>query len=136
MSDYAITAAKPALNKMREAFAAATHTLATVPTTGSQSHTATLSEGLGALTRKQRKVLSLLSFGYSNKEIAAMLAVAESTIKAHVSAIFQAFGCTNRVQAALIAFSMRQHLPAADLLRSRRLPSGDDVERLSGFFDE
>ena len=136
MSDYAITAAKPAQSKMREAFAAATHTLATTAKTGLEAHAPTLSEGLGVLTPKQRKVLSLLSFGYSNKEIAAMLTVAESTIKAHVSAIFHAFGCTNRVQAALIAYSMRQHIPSADLLRSRRLPSGDEVERLSGFFDQ
>ncbi len=128
-----LTAPKPSPSKMREAFSSAARSLGdvSVPT-----RTISVTEGLGTLTPRQRKVLSLLSFGFSNKEIGAMMSVAESTIKAHVGAIFQAFNCTNRVQAALIAFSIRQHMPAGELLRAKKLPPADDVERLSSFFDE
>ncbi|MGE0054750.1 MAG: helix-turn-helix transcriptional regulator [Hyphomicrobium sp.] len=121
-------------HKMRQAFSEASATMngSTHPTT---TRKIDATDGLRSLTPKQRKVFSLLSFGFSNKEIAAMLSVAESTIKAHVCAVFQAFGCTNRVQAALIAFSMRQHMPSAELLRQPRHPSEDEIAHLSGFFD-
>jgi DNA-binding NarL/FixJ family response regulator len=135
MTEYNALTVPKQHHRMREAFSLATDKLASSIATPGATRTISVSEGLRALTPKQRKVLSLLSFGFSNKEIAAMMSVAESTIKAHVGAIFHAFGCTNRVQAALIAFSMRQHMPAAELLRSRRLPSEAEVERLSSFFD-
>ncbi len=130
-----LTAPKQSQSRMREAFSAATRSLATSDKPVPATRTLSISEGLSTLTPRQRKVLSLLSFGFSNKEIGAMMSVAESTIKAHLAAIFQAFNCTNRVQAALIAFSMRQHLPAGELLREKTRPSADDVRRLSSFFD-
>lgn len=132
----ALAASKPLQNKMHEAFLAPTRSLTASDTSAPATRRLSISEGLGSLTPRQRKVLSLLSFGFSNKEIGAMMSVAESTIKAHVAAIFQAFNCTNRVQAALIAFSIRQHMPAGELLREKKLPSVDDVKRLSSFFDE
>ncbi|MEZ5900120.1 MAG: LuxR C-terminal-related transcriptional regulator [Hyphomicrobiaceae bacterium] len=129
----ALMAQKPH-HKMRQAFSAASATLneTTYPPT---TRKIDATDSVRSLTPKQRKVFSLLSFGFSNKEIAAMMSVAESTIKAHVCAIFQAFGCTNRVQAALIAFSMRQHMSPAELLRTPRRPSAEEIAHLSGFFD-
>lgn len=58
---------------------------------------------LGALTPRQREVLSMLSSGTSNKQIAATLNITEATIKMHLSSIFKALGVKNRTQAALAA---------------------------------
>jgi DNA-binding NarL/FixJ family response regulator len=56
-----------------------------------------------ALTKRQTEVLSLLVAGFSNKQIASELDIAEATIKMHITAIFRALGVTNRTQAALAA---------------------------------
>lgn len=55
------------------------------------------------LTRAQIKVLILMEKGRLNKQIAYELGIAESTVKAHVSAIFRKLKVQNRVQAALVA---------------------------------
>ncbi len=62
-----------------------------------------LEEGGPSLTRRQRDVLTFLSQGYSNKEIARELGVAEGTIKIHVAAIFKVLNVTNRTQAVIAA---------------------------------
>jgi DNA-binding NarL/FixJ family response regulator len=51
------------------------------------------------LTLQQRKVLAALSMGHSNKEIAANMGVAPSTIKFHVDAIFDRLDSRNRIDA-------------------------------------
>ncbi|MFK8041025.1 response regulator [Congregibacter sp.] len=53
------------------------------------------------LTGRQLEVLALLVDGQTNKQIARALAIAETTTKMHVTAIFKALGVTNRTQAAL-----------------------------------
>ena len=58
-----------------------------------------LSDVLATLTRKQLQVFERMSRGDSNKVIAYQLNIAESTVKAHVSAILRKLGATNRVQA-------------------------------------
>jgi DNA-binding NarL/FixJ family response regulator len=55
------------------------------------------------LTPAQGKVLSLIGEGQLNKQIAFELGIAESTVKAHVSAIFRKLKVQNRVQATLVA---------------------------------
>ncbi|NKB56572.1 MAG: response regulator [Alphaproteobacteria bacterium] len=60
-------------------------------------------DGGPALTRRQRDVLTFLSRGCSNKEIARELGVAEGTIKIHVAAIFKVLSVTNRTQAVIAA---------------------------------
>ncbi|MGW4378956.1 response regulator [Kitasatospora sp. NPDC004531] len=55
------------------------------------------------LTPREREVLALLAEGRANADIAACLAMRESTVKAHVSRILTALAVTNRVQAALLA---------------------------------
>lgn len=55
------------------------------------------------LTRKQLLVLERMVEGDSNKQIAAHLNIAETTVKAHVSAILSKLGVNNRVQAILAA---------------------------------
>lgn len=62
-----------------------------------------LPELLESLTRKQLQVFERMTRGESNKMIAYELNIAESTVKAHVSAILRKLGATNRVQAILSA---------------------------------
>ncbi|MGL4396427.1 MAG: response regulator transcription factor, partial [Hyphomicrobium sp.] len=49
----------------------------------------------------------LIGKALSNKAIAHELKVAESTVKAHVSAIFKLAGCRNRTEAALLSQRVR-----------------------------
>ncbi|NBB12687.1 response regulator transcription factor [Pseudomonas sp. SLFW] len=60
-------------------------------------------EMLEALTRKQLQVLERMTKGDSNKQIAFTLTIAETTVKAHVSAILRKLNVHNRVQAILSA---------------------------------
>jgi two-component system, NarL family, nitrate/nitrite response regulator NarL len=63
------------------------------------------------LTLRQLEVIEMLGRGFSNKEIARALDVAERTVKAHVSAVFEALIVKNRTQAVLAAHR-RGFLPA------------------------
>ena len=54
------------------------------------------------LTNRQREVYDLISKrGLSNKQIAKVLSISESTVKIHVSAIMKSFCVRNRTQLAL-----------------------------------
>jgi two-component system nitrate/nitrite response regulator NarL len=55
------------------------------------------------LTGRQTSVLELLCKGLSNKEICRQLDLSDSTVKAHVSAIFKALNVVNRTQAVRAA---------------------------------
>jgi len=57
-----------------------------------------------SLTERQRQVCDLVcNRGLSNKSIARMLSISESTVKIHVSAILKSYGVNNRTQLALAA---------------------------------
>ena len=58
---------------------------------------------LGQLTRQQAKILDLLCQGRLNKQIAWELSIAETTVKAHVTAIMRKLGVQSRTQAVLLA---------------------------------
>ena len=55
------------------------------------------------LTDREQEVLQLLSTGLSNRDMATVLFVAESTIKTHVEHILSKLGVSDRVQAAVWA---------------------------------
>ena len=57
----------------------------------------------GALTRREREVLTLLARGLANKRIAAELAVSERTVKFHVGSILGKLDATNRTEAVATA---------------------------------
>jgi len=58
---------------------------------------------LSSLTRRQIIVLQRMAEGESNKQIAYTLSIAETTVKAHVSAILRKLGVSNRIQAVIAA---------------------------------
>jgi len=56
------------------------------------------------LTPRENAVLCLIGEGMANKVIARELAIAESTVKAHLNAVLRKTGTSNRTQAARWAF--------------------------------
>jgi DNA-binding NarL/FixJ family response regulator len=55
------------------------------------------------LSSREREVLALVAQGLPNKLIARRLGIAETTVKAHLTSIFQRIDVTDRTQAALWA---------------------------------
>ena len=53
----------------------------------------------GPLTERESEVLSLLSTGLANKQIAVELGISEHTVKFHVSSIYTKLNVTNRTEA-------------------------------------
>lgn len=58
------------------------------------------------LTDRETEILRLMAGGYSNKEIANSLTVAEGTVKNHVSNILSKLGVRDRTRAVLKAFEI------------------------------
>ena len=79
----------------------------TPPTIGlgvaADKETVDLVRRLASLTPQQMRVLSMLSEGLLNKQIAYELSVSEATVKAHVSAILMKLGVESRTQAVIAA---------------------------------
>ena len=55
------------------------------------------------LTEREFNVISLVVKGLTNSQIADRLHISVHTVKAHLEAIYDKFGVTNRVQAAIKA---------------------------------
>ncbi len=67
-----------------------------------------------ALTPRERKIFDLIGAGYSNRQIAEELFLAEKTVKNYVSSVLSKLGMTRRTQAAAVAARIdeRQRRPA------------------------
>lgn len=64
---------------------------------------AALAARLSTLTPQQLRVLTMVSDGKLNKQIAYDLKISEATVKSHVSAILQKLGVSSRTQAVILA---------------------------------
>lgn len=51
------------------------------------------------LTERETEILQLMARGAANKEISAQLSISESTVKTHISNIFQKLGVNDRTEA-------------------------------------
>ncbi len=58
------------------------------------------------LTERETEIMRLMAGGFSNREIAASLHVAEGTVKNHVSSILSKLGVRDRTRAVLKAFEL------------------------------
>ncbi|MDN5923806.1 MAG: response regulator transcription factor, partial [Xanthomonadales bacterium] len=58
------------------------------------------------LTERETEILRLMTGGYSNKEIASSLGVAEGTVKNHVSNVLSKLGVRDRTRAVLKALEI------------------------------
>lgn len=70
---------------------------------------------LSQLTRQQAKILDLICEGRMNKQIAHELSIAETTVKAHVTAIMRKMGVSSRTQAVLMARDAKMTGQIADV---------------------
>ena len=55
------------------------------------------------LTRRELEIVRLIVDGYTNKQIAKRSSISESTVKRHVTHIFDKLGASNRIEVALFA---------------------------------
>ena len=62
---------------------------------------------LGELTDRELEILRLIATGLSNAEIGRELYIGETTVKTHVTHIFQKLGLRDRVQAVVLAYQAR-----------------------------
>ena len=76
------------------------HLASADPLDASESEAATR---VSSLTPQQFRVLVMLCAGLQNKQIGVQLNVTEATVKAHMRAIMEKFGASNRTQVVLMA---------------------------------
>ncbi|HEX6875898.1 MAG TPA: response regulator transcription factor [Nocardioidaceae bacterium] len=62
-----------------------------------------LSSGLSSLTPPERRILTLLTQGFTNRQIGNQVALSESTVKGYVSSVLTKLGLEHRTQAAVLA---------------------------------
>ena len=57
------------------------------------------------LTDREKEILTYLSKGMTNKEIASELCISRHTVKAHISEILRKLNLRNRINAAIYALA-------------------------------
>ncbi|MCI4662517.1 MAG: response regulator transcription factor [Neomegalonema sp.] len=85
-----------------------------VPEEGQSSVDESAIARLAQLTPQQHKILDLVCQGRLNKQIAHELSIAETTVKAHITAILRKLHVQSRTQAVLVA----NKATYADILKS------------------
>jgi DNA-binding NarL/FixJ family response regulator len=70
---------------------------------GRSSDGAGTGDGVGALTARERDILALIAEGLRNKEIAARLNISETTVRHHLTSIFDKLDVSDRLELAIHA---------------------------------
>ena len=63
---------------------------------------------IATLTKREHEIVSLLSEGLQNKQIASRLSISETTVRHHLTSIFNKLKVANRL--ALVIYAYRQGL--------------------------
>jgi two-component system response regulator DevR len=69
---------------------------------------------LASLTPQERRIFDLIAGGLTNREIAEQMFLAEKTVKNYVSNLLAKLGMSRRVQAALLAYELRDQREKTD----------------------
>jgi len=77
-----------------------------------------------SLTRREGQLVSLLSNGLKNKEIATALNISEGTVKVYLSRLFQKLGVKDRFELAL--YGLKNLTPGGGSLESPASAAGKD----------
>lgn len=67
------------------------------------------------LTRRERTIVSCLTQGLRNREIAGHLEITEQTVKNHLRSIYDKVGVSDRLELVLYAIHHRLELPRVDI---------------------
>jgi DNA-binding NarL/FixJ family response regulator len=90
----------------------------------------TLGEPTAQLTPREREVVTLITRGRSNRDIAATLFISERTARTHVSHLLSKLGLESRIQLAIWAHQNGFPLASTDeLMRTARCVSPDAPQR-------
>jgi DNA-binding NarL/FixJ family response regulator len=99
-----VTAVRRAADGLAVLDPAITHSVIAHFTDPAAQMRAEAQDRLGALTARELEVLTCLGLGMSNAEIGLRLGLSETTVKSHVSKVMEKLACSNRTQAAIIAY--------------------------------
>lgn len=86
---------------------------------------------LNLLTPREREIAFLIGAGRSNKEIASRLRVGESTVKAHLTAIFRKLGFSDRLQLGLFLVNTNSDIRIPGRTPPALSPTGTSLDLLS-----
>jgi len=73
------------------------------------------------LSKRQSEVVQLLAQGLKNKEIAEALQIAEGTVKAYLTALFEKVGAKDRFELALFGLKYLKNIPNESRLPALRV---------------
>lgn len=68
------------------------------------------------LTRRERTIVSCLTQGWRNREIAERLKITEQTVKNHLRSIYDKVGVSDRLELVLYAIHQQLELPSVEAL--------------------
>jgi DNA-binding NarL/FixJ family response regulator len=77
-----------------------------------------------ALSHREKQTLVLVAAGMTNRQIAAQLFLAESTVKTHLTSIFAKLGVGSRAEAAALVHDPEEKLGLSILVPSQAAPAG------------
>jgi RNA polymerase sigma factor (sigma-70 family) len=80
-----------------------------------------------ALTEREQEVLDLVTQGHSNREIASLLCISESTVRSHLHNILDKLHLSNRVQAATYALTAHRGQRALPKRNGRAITPADVI---------